>query len=100
MLPRRMYLNASSNGAMAGCRLESRSRASDAAARLSKNWRRRQGATRARCMYLPSGSPVTNRQENQALEKAGIRRAAIWLRRSMQDDAIAELEELADMLLP
>ena len=42
----------------------------------------------------------TNRQESQALEKADISHAAIWLRRSMQDDAIAELEELADMLLP
>jgi len=41
----------------------------------------------------------TSSQEIQALEKAGIAHATIWLRRSQQDDLIAELEELAHLVL-
>jgi probable F420-dependent oxidoreductase len=41
----------------------------------------------------------TNRQDIQALEEAGIPHATIWLRRTKQDDVIAELEELAHLVL-
>ena len=41
----------------------------------------------------------TNRREIQALEEAGIQHATIWLRRTKQDDVIAELEELAHLVL-
>jgi probable F420-dependent oxidoreductase len=40
-----------------------------------------------------------NKQEIQALEIAGIPHATIWLRRAKQDDVIAELEELAHLVL-
>jgi|SRR6516225_1446858 probable F420-dependent oxidoreductase len=41
----------------------------------------------------------TNLQEIQALEKAGISHTTIWLRRTKRDDVIAELEELAHLVL-
>jgi len=37
-------------------------------------------------------------QEIQSLEKAGISHTTIWLRRSKQEDVIAELEELSNLL--
>lgn len=40
----------------------------------------------------------TTSQEIQGLEKAGISHTTIWLRRSKQDDVIAELEELSNLL--
>jgi probable F420-dependent oxidoreductase len=41
----------------------------------------------------------TNKQEIEALEKAGISHATIWLRHSKQNEVIAEVEELAHTLL-
>jgi probable F420-dependent oxidoreductase len=38
-----------------------------------------------------------SRRDLEALEKAGITHATIWLRRSKQEDVIAELEELAPL---
>jgi alkanesulfonate monooxygenase SsuD/methylene tetrahydromethanopterin reductase-like flavin-dependent oxidoreductase (luciferase family) len=40
-----------------------------------------------------------NKREIQAFETAGIPHATIWLRRAKQDDVIAELEELAHLVL-
>ena len=41
----------------------------------------------------------TNRRDIQALEEAGISHSTIWLRRTKQNDVIAELEELAHLVL-
>jgi probable F420-dependent oxidoreductase len=41
----------------------------------------------------------TSRQDIQALEEAGISHATIWLRRTKRNDVIAELEELAHLVL-
>jgi probable F420-dependent oxidoreductase len=41
----------------------------------------------------------TSKPDIQALERAGITHATIWLRRSKQQDVIIELEELAHQLL-
>jgi probable F420-dependent oxidoreductase len=41
----------------------------------------------------------TDRNDIQALEDAGISHATIWLRRTKQNDVIAELEELAHRVL-
>lgn len=41
----------------------------------------------------------TKKQDIQALEEAGIPHATIWLRRTKPDDVIAELEELAHLVL-
>jgi probable F420-dependent oxidoreductase len=40
----------------------------------------------------------TSREDVQALEKAGISHATIWLRRSQQEAVMAELEDLAHLL--
>ena len=39
-----------------------------------------------------------NRREIEALEKAGLSHATIWLRRSKRDEVMAELEELAHLV--
>ena len=44
--------------------------------------------------------PLRDREDINALAKAGVEHVTIWLQQSESSNAVAELEELARQLLP